>query len=354
MDFRRKEDSLTGYYSQHIIVKNRKESAVMSVPYSSKIFGLVPWYSFLIVTGAAIAIILAVREERRTELKKDTVIDFALWVLPAGIIGARLYYVIFSWKDFKDDLLSVFRIWEGGIAIYGAVIAGILTAFIFSRKRKISFLTLCDMIAPGLILAQAIGRWGNYFNQECYGLIVENPSLQFFPFAVQIPGGNGLEWHMATFFYESVWNLIVFVFLMIARRKWFRYRGDVISFYAFCYACGRLIIEDFRTDSLYASSSIRISQLLSVLICLFLLLRYFLLFRKRSAVFSLPACIIGVIAAAADFFLIVWLSGLVTLSAAVWIRFVVLLGGSMINLLALFVLYSTCAEGEIIYAGVKG
>ena len=212
----------------------------MSVPYSSKIFGLIPWYSFLIVTGAAIAIWLAVREERRTDLKKDTVIDFALWVLPAGIIGARLYYVVFSWDQFKDDLLSVFRIWEGGIAIYGAVIAGLLTALIFSRKRKVSFLTLCDMIAPGLILAQAIGRWGNYFNQECYGLAVNNPSLQFFPFAVQISNGAGREWHMATFFYESVWNLAVFVFLLIARRKWFHYRGDVISFYAFCYACGRL------------------------------------------------------------------------------------------------------------------
>lgn len=326
----------------------------MSVPYSSKIFGLIPWYSFLIVTGAAIAIWLAVREERRTDLKKDTVIDFALWVLPAGIIGARLYYVVFSWDQFKDDLLSVFRIWEGGIAIYGAVIAGLLTALIFSRKRKVSFLTLCDMIAPGLILAQAIGRWGNYFNQECYGLAVNNPSLQFFPFAVQISNGAGREWHMATFFYESVWNLAVFVFLLIARRKWFHYRGDVISFYAFCYACGRLIVEDFRTDSLYATSSIRVSQLLSVFICLFILFRYFLFFGKRNTAFPVRVYISGAIAAAADLFLALWLSGAIMLDVSVLMRFIVLLSGSIINLISVFILYGACAEGEVIYASVKG
>ena len=325
----------------------------MSVPYSRNLFGLIPWYSFLIVTGAAIAIFLAVREERRTELKKDTIIDFALWVLPAGIIGARIYYVLFSWDDFKDDFLSVFRIWEGGIAIYGAVIAGLLTAFIFSRKRKISFLTLCDMIAPGLILAQAIGRWGNYFNQECYGLAIGNPAYQFFPIAVQIENGNVLEWHMATFFYESIWNLMVFIFLMIARRKWFRYRGDVISFYAFCYACGRLIVEDFRTDSLYAASNIRVSQLLSVLICLVLLLRYLLFFKRRQASFSALILSFMSLAVAADMFLICWLSGLITFYASVMTRFLILLGGSVVNLSALFILYGGCSEGEIIYAGVK-
>ena len=185
----------------------------MSAAPSRMLFGVIPWYSFLIVLGVVIAIVLAVREENRAGLGKDTVIDFTLVVLPCGIIGARIYYVVFSWDQFRNNLASVFRIWEGGIAIYGAVIGGLLAAWLFARRRRISFFTLCDVIAPGLILAQAIGRWGNYFNQECYGAAVTDPSLQFFPFAVFIRSDTSNPWHMATFFYESVWNLLVFVFL---------------------------------------------------------------------------------------------------------------------------------------------
>lgn len=323
---------------------------MFAVPYSRKIFGLIPWYSFLIVAGAALAIFLAVKEEKHTSLKKDTVLDFSLIVLPCGIIGARIYYVIFSWNQFKDDLFSIFRIWEGGIAIYGAVIAGLITAWFFCRKRKISFFTLCDLIAPGLILAQAIGRWGNYFNQEAYGLAVHNPSLTFFPFAVQIQSSNGLQWHMATFFYESVWNFTVFLFLILARRKWFKYSGDVISFYAFLYACGRLVIEDFRMDSLYASSSVRISQLLSVFICLVLIVRYLHLFRPRL---SLSAVIPSVFALLTDLFLILWLTAAVLWSPSVRIRCLVLSACSFVNILALLVLYHKCSLGEILYADIR-
>ncbi len=327
----------------------------MSVPYSRLIFGFIPWYSFLVVTGAAIAILLSVREEKKIRFGKDTVIDFALYVLPCGIIGARVYYVVFSWDQFRDDLLSVFRIWEGGIAIYGAVIAGLITAYLFCRKRQISFMTLCDLIAPGLVLAQAIGRWGNYFNQEAYGLPVENPTLCFFPFAVQIQSGTGLQWHMATFFYESVCDLLIFFFLIIARRKMFRYRGDVIYFYAFLYACCRLIIEDFRMDSLFASSSTRISQLLSVLICSAVLIRYFLFFGKRNRqkvsariCLVLPALLLNAV-------MILWMTGLVPFPfSRVLHRFLALFFVSLINTAALFALYGKNAEGDIVYADIQG
>ena len=244
----------------------------MSIPYSRYIFKPIPWYSFLIVLGAALAIWLASREEQRAGLPKDTVVDLSLWLLPFGIIGARIYYVIFSWDAFRNDFWSVFRIWEGGIAIYGAVIGGLLTAWIFCRKRKIPLMLLCDVIAPGLILAQAIGRWGNYFNMEAYGAALSNPALCFFPFAVQIPEETGTVWHMATFFYESCWNLLVFGCLMIGRRKWFRREGDVFLFYTFLYGAGRLVIEDFRMDSLYAASGVRVSQLLSLIACMAILL----------------------------------------------------------------------------------
>ena len=245
-----------------------------SMPYSRYILYPIPWYSFLIVLGAALAIFLASREEERAGLQKDTIIDLSLRLLPCGIIGARLYYVLFSWDQFKNNLLSVFRIWEGGIAIYGAIISGFLVLVLFCRRRKLQPLLLCDLIAPGLALAQGIGRWGNYFNMEAYGLTIVNPRYCFFPLAVQIPSASGSEWHLATFFLESAWDLSLFAFLMICRRKLFRKQGDTFLFYVFFYAAGRLIIEDLRLDSLYAVSSVRISQLLSLLLCVGILLYY--------------------------------------------------------------------------------
>ena len=325
----------------------------MSVAPSRLLFGLIPWYSFLIVLGAAIAIFLAVREEKRTDFRKDTVLDFVLILLPYGIVGARIYYVAFSWPQFQNNLLSVLKIWEGGIAIYGGVIAGLLAACFFCRARKISFFTLCDLIAPGLILAQAIGRWGNYFNQECYGLSITDPALQFFPFGVQIRTESGFEWHMATFFYESLWNLFVFLFLMIARRRWFRYHGDVICFYALLYACGRFIIEDFRTDSLYAASSVRVSQLLSVLICILILLRYILLFRKKHSFRSSAVSVSLFLALTADLAVVLWMTGVIPFFPSLTVRFVLLAFCSILNILALFILYNHCAEGECIYADHK-
>ena len=250
-----------------------------SIPYSRYVLGTIPWYSLLIVIGIVLAIILASLEERRTSLPKDTVIDLALWILPSGIIGARIYYVIFSWNQFRNDILSVFRIWEGGIAIYGGIIAGLIVLLIFCRARHLPPLQLCDLIVPGLVLAQCIGRWGNWFNIEAYGFRITRPELCFFPFAVEVPADQN-NWHLATFFYESVWDFIVFIFLIISRRKYFRYQGDIFFFYLFLYACGRLIIEEMRIDSLYAASGIRISQLLSVLLSIAVLFRYAILLRK--------------------------------------------------------------------------
>lgn len=243
-----------------------------SIPYSRYLFYPVTWYSFLIVMGASLALFLSIREEKRTSLSKDTVLDLALRIIPAGIIGARIYYVVFSFSQFQDDLFSVFRIWEGGLAIYGGVIAGFLSLLIFCRRRRLPVLLLCDIIAPGLCLAQSIGRWGNWFNIEAYGFIIRDPSLCFFPMAVQVPA-DGYAWHLATFFYESLWDFLIFLFLTVARRRHLYRTGDVFFFYLFLYAAGRLVIEELRTDSLLASS-VRISQLLSAALCLGLLLRY--------------------------------------------------------------------------------
>lgn len=238
------------------------------MPQSRYIVGTLPWYSVLMVAGICAAILIALREEKRLQLPKDTVIDLALWLIPCGIVGARLYYVLFAWDTFAADPISVLYIWRGGLAIYGAIIGGALAAVAFSRKRHLRLTTLMDMVAPGLILAQAIGRWGNFFNMEAYGLEVTNPAWQFFPAAVLIPEGGRQVWHMATFFYESLWNLLGFAALMAARKR-MRRSGDVLCWYLMIYGGGRLIIEGLRLDSLMTTGgSARISQLLSVGLCL--------------------------------------------------------------------------------------
>ena len=254
-----------------------------SIPYSRYLLYPVPWYSFLIVTGIILAVILACRGEKRAGLPKDTMIDLALRLLPCGIAGARIYYVIFSWDRFRNDFWSVFRIWEGGIAIYGGIIGGFIALLVFCRKRGISLMLLCDLIVPGLALAQGIGRWGNWFNIEAYGLRVTKQSLCFFPLAVQVPA-DGNAWHLAAFFYESIWDICIFLFLLFMRNKKLNRRGDVFFFYIFLYSAGRLVIEETRMDSLYLLSSVRISQLLSAVFCLFVLLRYYIPVKKNMSV----------------------------------------------------------------------
>ncbi len=139
------------------------------IPYSRYLVYPVTWYSVLILSGAALAIILASRLEKRESLPADTVVDLALWLFPFSLVGARIYYVAFSWSAYRDDPLSVFRVWEGGMAIYGGILAGLLVVLLFCRRRRLPVLSVCDIIVPGLALAQAIGRWGNYFNMEAYG-----------------------------------------------------------------------------------------------------------------------------------------------------------------------------------------
>ena len=240
----------------------------MSIPYSRYIIGNIPWYGVLIATGVLTAVLLCIHEEKRLKLKPDTIIDLAFWAIPLGILGARVYYAIFNWHVFADDPLSVLRIWEGGIAIYGAVIGGLLGVLIFAKQRKMNPFALTDIIAPGLVLAQGIGRWGNYFNMEAYGREITNTAWQFFPIGVQIPDGNGYTWHMATFFYESCWNITVFALLWFVVRKRKQHAGTTTLWYLLLYGLGRFFIEGLRTDSLMLGR-FRVSQLLSLLLIIF-------------------------------------------------------------------------------------
>lgn len=326
-----------------------------SVPASRYIFGILPWYSFLIVSGVIIAIFLAIREERRIGLKKDTVLDLVLYLLPSGIIGARVYYVLFSWSSFRDNPISALYIWEGGLAIYGAIISGLITILVFCRKRRLSRGTICDLIAPGLALAQAIGRWGNYFNMEAYGAVLTDPGYCFFPFSVYIPADGC--WHMATFFYESVWDLLVFIVLLIARRKLLRKKGDVFLLYLLFYAAGRFMIENFRADSLYTTSSVRVSQLLSELICAFILL-YLLFFRRDVSSVSSPRGIIGRIFCVLSLCMLLGLilcafRILPLTSLSLLHQFLILFATALISVIAFFTVYGHSFPEEVLYANHK-
>lgn len=250
------------------------------------------WYGVLMALGILIGVWLTLREGKRKKLTEDDILDMCLVIIPSGVVGARLYYVIFEWASYASNPIRALYIWEGGLAIYGAVIGGLIGMFIYSRVKKIRFLKLADCIAPGLVLAQAIGRWGNFFNQEAFGLPINNGELMWFPFAVYIEGYHTFNgqpcsnpYHMATFFYESVWCFIVFIILWSCRRK-FKHDGDAILSYAALYGLERMFVERLRGDSLYIikpggsiAAGVRVSEMLSfilvVAIAAFFLIRHF-------------------------------------------------------------------------------
>ena len=227
------------------------------------LFGLsIRWYGLMIALGIGLGVLLAMKREARFHLPKDTVLDLALCGVPSAIVGARLYYVIFSWSAYRDDPISALYIWEGGLAIYGGILGGLLAGLIYARLKGLNFLTLADLVAPSFALGQAIGRWGNFFNQEAYGRAVSAGWMRRFPIAVFIQS-DGL-WHYATFFYESAWCLLIVIFLLAADRKGlFRRPGDTFFTYVLLYAIERALVEGLRTDSLYWGP-VRVSQALSV------------------------------------------------------------------------------------------
>ena len=249
----------------------------------------ISWYAILIVGAIVVGYILCTREARRQRLPQDLVIDFLLYAIPLGIICARLYYVIFRFGDYSDDLLSILDIRNGGLAIYGGVIGGLIAARHVARKDGVPVLALLDLVAPALALGQGIGRWGNYINMEAYGLRIAEPYLQFFPFAVEIPVGEVWYWHMATFFYEFCWDILVFILLLVIRRH-MRRQGDVFCWYLLLYCAGRTVIEGLRADSLtFISEFVRISQVLSAIAALCVVVYFFLRIRDRiSAVTIAP------------------------------------------------------------------
>ena len=223
-------------------------------------FGLhITYYGFIIALAMALAVFVACKNAKFRGLKTDDLIICACYVLPLAIIGARIYYVIFS--DHNYTFGEIFRIWDGGMAILGGVIGGAIGVMLYCLIHKKNFLDVGDIAAPSLILGQAIGRIGCYFAGCCYGIEVTDSSLMWFPLSTQIDG----VWHLSTFFYECIWNLLGFVVLMLLLRKsGVKQRGAIMSLYLIIYGAGRAWVEALRGDSLYIGS-IKVSQLLSII-----------------------------------------------------------------------------------------
>ena len=242
------------------------------------IFGFsIAYYGIVIVTGMMIAIWIAQREAKRTGQNPEQYLDLAMIGIAAGILGARIYYVIFAWDYYKDDLLSIFNIRQGGLAIYGGIIGACIAVVIYSRKKKQNFSLLMDTASMSIVFGQIMGRWGNFFNREAFGDYTNNL------FAMQLPVSavraneitqkmwdhvvtvNGVEYIQVhpTFLYESLWNVGVLLFLFWFRKRK-KFNGEVFLMYLIGYGLGRIWIEGLRTDQLLLPVvGLRVSQLLS-------------------------------------------------------------------------------------------
>ena len=220
------------------------------------------FYGLIIAVGLMLAVMYACRRSREFGLTEDTVLDGVLWVTPFAIVCARAYYVAFSWADYADNPISVFYIWNGGIAIYGGVLGAILGMAVLCRVKKVKFTAALDLILMVFLLGQSIGRWGNFFNREAFGA----PTDSFFRMGLFNQVTGNWEYYHPTFLYESVWNAIGFVILtrLCSRRK---YDGQVALGYAAWYGLGRCFIEGLRMDSLYWGP-FRVSQVLAGISCL--------------------------------------------------------------------------------------
>ncbi|HAA2552381.1 TPA_asm: prolipoprotein diacylglyceryl transferase [Listeria monocytogenes] len=226
----------------------------------------VKWYGVIIASAVVIALLLALSEANKRKMDKEIIVDLLIWAIPISIISARIYYVIFEWDFYKNNLGEIVKIWHGGIAIYGALIGAVLTAIIFSRIKKFSFWQLADVVAPSLIIAQAIGRWGNFMNQEAHGAETTRSfleSLHLPDFIINQMYIDG-AYYQPTFLYESLWNVLGFIVLLIIRRTKIR-RGELFLGYVIWYSFGRFFIEGMRTDSLMWGD-FRVSQVLSLLL----------------------------------------------------------------------------------------
>ena len=236
-------------------------------PVAFTVFGKdIYWYGIIIASGFLLAVLYMLHRAKDFGVTQDDVLDMILWAVPIGVVCARLYYCIFYWELYEDDPISMLYIWEGGLAIYGGIIGGVITLLVVAKVKKIPAPVLLDLAGMGVIIGQCIGRWGNFMNREAHGAVTE----AFLKMGLQDAAGVVTYYH-PTFLYESVWNLIGFIGLHLFSKKR-KFDGEVFLLYVAWYGLGRAWIEGLRTDSLYlfnwtiAGQPIRVSQVLSLVL----------------------------------------------------------------------------------------
>ena len=231
----------------------------------------VRWYSIFILVGVILGFAIIMSESKRFQLKNEVMFNTMFWGLLFGILGARVYYIIFNMDYYSSHFSEIFKIWHGGLAIHGGLLFGMIAIYVYIKKYNVSFKKILDIFAPAVILGQAIGRWGNFFNGEAYGTAVSYEtleSLRIIPtFIMDNMYFNG-SFHLPMFYFESILCLIGFVLLLIYRRRKYRKNGQTFGLYLMWYGFIRFFIEMFRTDSLMLGS-IKVAQIVSIMMVLF-------------------------------------------------------------------------------------
>ena len=239
----------------------------------------VKFYGVIIAFGFILAALFGGRKAYVWKMSLDSMVDVLIYGIVGAVVGARLYYVAFQWDSYKDNLLSIFRIWEGGLAIYGGIIGGLITAYFVAKKTKLPFLKLLDLIGMALPIGQGIGRWGNFTNQEAFGInttglfgMTSDKIVDYINSHQQEFIANGIEMNPdlpvhPTFLYESVWCLLGFLVLYIVCQKFHKFDGQLILGYGIIYGLERAVVEGLRIDSLYiGDTNLRVSQLVSLVL----------------------------------------------------------------------------------------
>ena len=235
------------------------------------IFGLdIMWYGVLMASAMLLCVLLALKEGKRVNISEDDILNLAIVSIPCGLIGARLYYVIFNWSWYSKHLSEILNFRGGGMAIHGGLLGGVLAGYIYTKVKKLNFFKMADCVVLGIPLAQAIGRWGNYLNKEAHGGPTD------LPWGIMV---DGVKVH-PTFLYESIWDLGVFIFLMLFRKKQ-KYEGQILVYYITLYSIGRFFIEGLRTDSLMLGP-LRMAQVISLGFILIGVILNYVLSRKNK------------------------------------------------------------------------
>lgn len=254
-------------------------------PIAFSIFGLeVRWYGIIMASAIMIGTFIAMNSSKKEGLKDDTILDILIWAVPISILCARLYYVLFSWSDYKNNLIDVFAFRQGGMAIHGALIGAFLSGYIIIRIKKLNFLQIADIVAPAIVLGQAIGRWGNFLNQEAHGGPVSEKFISFFPAFIKNQMFIDGQYYHPTFLYESLWCLVVFA-ILIVYKKYKSSNGELLALYMIMYSAERFIVEGLRTDSLMIGT-FRIAQLISLFIALSGIVLFVHLRKKAKRIIS--------------------------------------------------------------------